>query len=164
MNIRSERTEDIDAIFAIHASSFEGDQEALIVDDLRASGELLCSLVADRGGVLLGHVAVSKASMVKVDMAVAAIGPIAVVERCRRQGVGSALMEAAISWLDAHRFGLTVLLGDPAFYQRFGFKPAAPAGLRCTWTTTEAFQMRCLTDACPDIPSGDVRWSAAFDR
>ncbi|MCH2141219.1 MAG: N-acetyltransferase [Phycisphaerales bacterium] len=164
MNIRSERVEDIDAIFAIHASSFESDEEALIVDDLRASGELICSLVAERGGVLLGHVAVSKASLVDTDLAVAAIGPIAVVKRCRRQGVGSALMEAAISWLDAHRFGLTVLLGDPTFYQRFGFNPAAPAGLRCPWTTTEAFQMRCLTEACPDMPSGDVRWSTAFNR
>ena len=53
MNIRCERSEDIDAIFAIHLSSIDSEAEAMIVDDLRSSDGPSCSAVAESAGVAI---------------------------------------------------------------------------------------------------------------
>jgi len=162
--IRPECPEDFDAIYAIHASSFDSDAEALIVDDLRATRDLLCGLVAQRGGVLLGHVAVSAASVTPDDLRIAAVGPIAVVERCRRQGIGSALMQAVTAWADRERMEAIVLLGEPSFYTRFGFQPARQQGLTCSWTSSDAFQIRFKGDGRPVHGPRVVTWPHAFNR
>lgn len=98
-----------------------GGTEALIVTRLRAAGGLLLSLVAEEEGRLLGHVAASPASL---DGAAgwACIAPLSVLPGRQGQGIGTALMQAALQRLRAQGHDGVVLVGDPAYYARFGLK------------------------------------------
>jgi predicted N-acetyltransferase YhbS len=55
------------------------------------------------------------------------LGPLAVDPSCRDLGVGSALMERALTAAKARGHGAVVLLGDAPYYARFGF-----SGLKTT--------------------------------
>ncbi|QLP96366.1 MAG: hypothetical protein HZY79_01695 [Rhodoblastus sp.] len=49
----------------------------------------------------------------------------------RVEGVGSRLVRAGLRDLEARFVGHVVVLGDPLWYERFGFAPAP--GLACRW-------------------------------
>ncbi len=162
--IRRERAGDAPFIHELTRAAFEdaphaSHTEAQIVDALREAGALTVSLVAEVDGRLVGHVAVSP---VEVDDAVEAglfgLGPISVLSEHRRCGVGSALMRAALDALRALDASGCVLLGDPAFYARFGFEPAAPLVLPDV--PPEYFQALVFRTKAP---AGVVRYHAAFD-
>lgn len=91
--------------------------EHLIVDRLRENGNLSVSLVAVRDDQIIGHVS---ASPVSVD-GWFGIAPLAVTAEEREQGVGKQLMEAVIDRLRTGGADVAVLLGEPAYYGRFGF-------------------------------------------
>src|SRR5205814_10449416 len=58
------------------------------------------------------------------------LGPIAVEEHLRNHGIGSALMEPALSAAKAQGHRAIILVGDEPYYRRFGFARAAVADLR----------------------------------
>jgi putative acetyltransferase len=129
--IRPERPEDAAAIGPLITDAFltaahADGTEAAIVDDLRAAGALTLSLVATDGPALVGHVAASPVTIAGRP-GWAGIGPLAVRADHRRRGIGAALMAAALDALRARGLQGAVLVGDPAFYARFGF--AARPGL-----------------------------------
>jgi len=96
-------------------------REAEVVRRLRADGALWLSLVAEEAGVILGHIAVSPSS-VGGQAGWALIGPLAVAPLHQGQGIGSALMGAALDRLRGQAPGV-VLVGNPDYYRRFGFRP-----------------------------------------
>ena len=57
------------------------------------------------------------------------LGPIAVDASCRKLGVGAALMGHALSAAAARGHGAVILLGDAAYYARFGFSADKTAEL-----------------------------------
>lgn len=64
---------------------------------------------------------------------------------CQRRGIGSALMHAVVAAADALGEAVVVLVGDQAYYRRFGFQPASTLGIvapGATWG--ECFQARAL--------------------
>lgn len=129
MRIRSERATDAGTIGSLITDAFRtaahaDGTEADIVAKLRATGGLALSLVAEAGGEIVGHVAASDAS-VGGETGWSVIGPLAVLEAYRRRGIGAGLMEEAIARLDARPAQGIVLVGDPAYYGRFGFRAAA---------------------------------------
>lgn len=93
--------------------------EAAIVERLRADGALALSLVAEDGGRPVGYLAAS-AARVGMHAGWGLIGPLAVLPSRHRQGIGSALMAEALRRLRATCRG-AALVGDPAYYARFGF-------------------------------------------
>lgn len=101
--------------------------EAEIVVRLRAAGALDLSLVALDEAGLAGQVAVSAVTIDGADRGWAGLGPLAVRRDLRRRGVGSALVRACLDRLGARGAAGCVLVGDPAYYGRFGF--AAGSGL-----------------------------------
>ncbi|MBU3029920.1 GNAT family N-acetyltransferase [Paracoccus marinaquae] len=116
--IRAETATDHAAIDALLQAAFEGPDEARLVRLLRDQGDLSLSLVAHAAGTILGHVALSP---IGGDRPALALAPVAVTPRAQRLGIGSALIRDAI----ARSGGLPiVVLGDPAYYGRFGFAPA----------------------------------------
>lgn len=124
MILRPETATDAPAISALVTAAFAtaahaDGNEAEIVEALRAADALLLSLVADADGVLLGHIA---ASSVTVGGAPgwACIAPVSVAPEAQGRGVGAALMRAALEALRAGGAGGVVILGDPAYYTRFG--------------------------------------------
>jgi putative acetyltransferase len=162
MDVRLERSRDLLAIHALITAAFGRDAEADLVDRLRAAGTLAHSLVAEQGGALLGHVALSPVSVQGAFMpGILGLAPLAVHPDHQSQGIGGALVEAAITAARRYAAKLVVVLGEPAYYRRFGFRPAAGLGLTCPWPEAgEAFQALVLA---PPVPRGLVRYHDAFE-
>lgn len=139
---------------APHASG----AEARIVDALRAAGALTISLVAVEGTQVVGHVAISP---VRVDGGPAGwfgLGPLSVAPERQRRGIGAARVRDALDRLRTMGAAGCVVLGDPAYYGRFGFGPAAPLVLPDVLPAF--FQAIAFTGP---IPPGTVRYHPAFD-
>ena len=94
--------------------------EAEVLARLRESGALSLSLVAEEAGQLIGQIAASPATIGGAG-GWACLGPLAVAPEAQGRGVGSALMRAALDRLAAHGAAGAVLVGEPAYYGRFGF-------------------------------------------
>lgn len=135
MLIRTERSEDVDDIAAVLADAFRRPDadttppEVDLVSALRAGDAWIPqqSQVAVEGDVVIGHCLCTRAFL--EGTRVLALGPIGVVQRHQSRGVGSALMRNAIAVAEGMGEQLIGLLGDPAYYGRFGFRPAAEAGV-----------------------------------
>ena len=135
VSIRLETPGDEPGVRRVHEAAFTGPEEADIVDRIRREAPAgWQSLVAvDAGGTIVGHVLLSPCPV--EDEAggrvgeVLAIGPIAVLPEVQFRGVGSALMATAASLAVARAVPALVLLGQPAYYPRFGFEPARGLGL-----------------------------------
>lgn len=162
MQIRAERPEDIAAIHALTRDAFAGathssGTEPHIVDALRAAGALAVSLVAEEAGVLVGHVALSPVACSDGSAHWYGLGPISVAPARQGQGIGSALMQAAIEALQQRQAAGCVLLGEPGYYGRFGFR--ADPRLRLPGVPAAYFQARVLHGPCPDA---EVSYHPAF--
>lgn len=162
MTIRAERPGDEPAIHRVTEAAFtdhphsEGAEPA-IVAALRADGDLALSLVAERGGRIVGHVAFSRAVLSGGEDRWYALGPISVLPEQQGQGIGRALVEAgAAHWRDAGAQGI-VLLGDPALYSRFGFVRGTP--LHIEGPLAAYFQVLPFTESIPD---SSVTFAPAF--
>lgn len=174
--IRSEAPGDAAAIAAAVAAAFgqppEGRPgEADLVAALRAAGALTLSLVAEApDGTVIGYIAFSP---VTIDGAGGVAGegllglaPLAVVPAWQGRGVGAALVAAGLARARDRGAGLVVVLGEPAYYRRFGFRPAAGWGL--AWehpAPPEAFMALELRPgaARPSVRPGALRYHPAFD-
>lgn len=160
--VREETPADIDAIHSVTMAAFanaahSNQAEQFIVVALRATNALAVSLVADLKGAVVGHVAVSPVEISDGARNWFGLGPISVLPEHQRQGIGSQLMREAIKILRQRRAAGCVLLGDPKYYGRFGFKheptlvlPNVPA---------EFFQALVLSSS---TPSGVVSYHQAF--
>lgn len=95
--------------------------EAFIINALRRAGALSVSLVAEQGGELVGHVATSPVVIADGTPGWHGLGPISVLPICQGQGIGSALMRAALQALRDQSAAGCMLVGDPGYYRRFGF-------------------------------------------
>jgi putative acetyltransferase len=134
--IRPERAEDNTAIHDIAKRAFApmpyaaGDEQELI-GKLREAGALALSLVAELDGVVVGQVTFSPAFAADGSAGWYALGPVSVEPELKHQGIGSQLINAGIAWLREQGAAGCVLVGNPAYYSRFGFRPfptLAPEG------------------------------------
>lgn len=128
INIRKETISDIEGINDITEAAFlnalhTGHTEQFIVKALRDAGRLSISLVAEQTGSIVGHVAVSPVTISDGSDDWYGLGPISVAPQEQGKGIGSSLMKAALEELENLNASGCVLLGDPEYYQRFGFKP-----------------------------------------
>lgn len=134
MLIRRENAADIAPIRAVHLAAFadpatrRAPVEARLVDALRACDAWLpeLSLVAAENDAVVGHVVCSRAHA--DGHPVLALGPLGVLPRRQRAGVGSALMYAVLAAADALGEPLVVLLGHRDYYPRFGFRSGRSVG------------------------------------
>jgi putative acetyltransferase len=126
------------------------------------------ALVAERAGVVVGHVQMSRAWI--GDRDVLALGPIGVEPARQGDGIGSALIHATLE--EAARRGevAVVLLGSPEFYPRFGFRPGTEFGLKNPFVgaqedgfvvAEEDFMLVAVGGGTERL-SGEVKWHAAF--
>ncbi|MBR0883199.1 putative acetyltransferase [Bradyrhizobium japonicum] len=162
MIIRPERPTDTMAIRTVVTAAFRDasrsdGNEADIVDALRIDGTLAVSLVAEDDAGLVGHVAFSPVAVNSEEVGWFGLGPVAVLTAKRRRGVGAALIEAGLKRLDELGARGCVVLGDPAYYRRFGFE--SDCELRFADVPSEYFQ-RLVIDGEP--PRGLVNYSSAF--
>lgn len=159
--IRAERPEDHDAIEAVHTSGFATPAEARLVRLLREAGRLTASLVAEVDGAVVGHVAFSPVAAAS-GPAGAGLAPIAVLSSHRGRGIAAKLVEAGLSASRAAGFGWVVVLGEPGYYGRFGFRPAGEFGLSDEYGGGDAFQAMELIPSALPVGAGLVRYAPEF--
>ncbi|NTW29140.1 MAG: N-acetyltransferase [Coriobacteriia bacterium] len=162
--IRSETPQDIDAIREINVAAFlihpySHQTEHLIVEALRADSALTISLVAVLDGGPVGHIAFSEAVIGESgQQGWFLLGPVAVFPGLQREGIGSALVSAGLDELRARGASGCVLVGDPEFYGRFGFR--SYPGL--TYEGVPSEYVLCLPFGGA-APVGAVRAHEAFE-
>jgi putative acetyltransferase len=134
--VRSPRPGEEEAILAVVFAAFSspgraGDEEVDIVRGSWAAGgpEDRIELVADIDGAVAGHLIAVPGRLDGQPTSVAGVAPVCVAPAQQRRGVGSALMGELARRVADRCWPLLVLLGEPAYYARFGFEPAGPLGL-----------------------------------
>lgn len=127
--IRPALPADAAAIRAVHEAAFPTALEADLVERLEADGDAVISLVAEQDGVISGHVLLSRMTVAGKGRGWRALGlaPVGVSPSWQKQGIGGALIQAAIERAEAQREEIIFLLGEPAYYGRFGFSAQAAA-------------------------------------
>ena len=136
VEVRVEATSDWSAVRTLQVAAFgdHGPVVANLVDDLRglvARGEGL-SLVAEDQDEIVGHLMFTQSLLdaPKQLLPVQVLSPVGVAPAFQRQGVGTAMIRRGVELLVERGVPLVFLEGDPAYYSRFGFKPAADQGFR----------------------------------
>lgn len=127
MQIREERASDGEAIAQVTAAAFRDhphsrQTEPFIVQALREAGALALSLVAEVDGRIVGHAAFSPVEISDGAAGWYGLGPISVLPERQRQGIGGALLGQGLARLKERGAQGCVLVGDPGFYARFGFR------------------------------------------
>ncbi len=137
---------------------FSRQTEHRIVRGLRGAGALRLSLVATIEGHVVGHVAFSGVTIGGVDLGWWGLGPVSVAPAHQRTGIGSALVRSGLRRLGERGVSGCVVLGDPAYYRRFGFAPHP--GLTLPGPPPDHFMAIALQGSVPD---GEVAYHPAFE-
>jgi putative acetyltransferase len=160
--LRPERPSDAEAIASLTTAAFlnaphTSHTEAFIVNALRRAGAMSVSLVAEQEEELVGHVATSPVVIADGTQGWHGLGPISVQPALQGQGIGSALMHAAMKALRDQGAAGIMLVGDPAYYRRFGFRPEPH--LVYPGIPPEYFMVLPFTNG---LPQGTVTFHGAF--
>ena len=202
-DIRLERTGDEDGIRRVNEAAFGRPDEAALVDALRGSEAVICSLVAEEAGAIIGHILFSVAALTSHSQSVsppdnqpasqtlhqpagqledepgnhppnqpagqspsrplAALGPVAVAPTHQRQGIGGQLIVAGLEFCRAAGYDPAIVLGHREYYPRFGFRPAAPLGIRWEHGAEAHFMVLELRPGALAGVSGVARYRPEFD-
>nr|WP_204517928.1 N-acetyltransferase [Parerythrobacter lutipelagi] len=162
IELRLETPGDQETIYALTGAAFrdmpfsDGD-EAELVDKLRDAGDLALSLVALDSDRIVGHIAFSPVSITDGTCNWYGLGPVSVWPERQRQRIGSSLIEHGLAEIRARGARGVVLLGNPAFYSRFGFEH--DPRLLYPGPPPEYFQRLIFAGASPQ---GTVSYPPAF--
>jgi putative acetyltransferase len=168
VTIRRERPGEAEAVRAVNDAAFGTLLEGQIVDDIRGTDRWIegGSLVAsDAEGRLVGHVLLSEGDL---DLEAGGtrriwmVGPVAVVPDRQRQGIGSALMRAAIALATERDRPVLCLLGHADYYPRFGFEPARRIGIEAPRPWRDANWLALRLPAWTPEVRGVARFPPAF--
>jgi putative acetyltransferase len=124
--IRDETKDDAVAITEVTVDAFEtleisDHTEQFVVDALRAAGALTLSLVAELDGRVVGHIAFSPVAISDGTPDWYGLGPVSVLPKYQRMGIGKALIQEGLSRLKSLGAKGCCLVGHPNYYPRFGF-------------------------------------------
>ncbi len=125
--IRNETESDIKAISEITKAAFDtlpisNHTEQFIIDALRDAKVLSLSLVAVAGNRVVGHISFSPVTISDGSPGWYGLGPISVLPELHKQGIGKSLMQEGLARLRSMGAKGCILVGDPGFYERFGFR------------------------------------------
>jgi putative acetyltransferase len=158
--IRAETPGDRDGVREVLRAAFRGETEAKLVDELHAADDIVLSLAATTAeGRVIGYVAFTRLLVAQADCI--GLAPVAVTPPYQKRGIGKALIEQGISMLRQRGEKLIFVLGDPAYYTRFGFDLTAAAAFTSSYAGPY-FMARPLSADAPT--SGPVQYPPAFAR
>jgi len=160
MIVRLETPADIAAIRIVEEIAFGQRDEAQLVDDLRATGDAVFSLVAEEEGIIAGHAMFSR---MQAPFPALALGPIAVLPEYRRTGIASQLIREGIARSEAAGWAAIFVLGDPAFYRRFGFSVGKARGFTSPYAGPHLMALSLGGNELP-ADAGIIEHAPAFAR
>ena len=128
--IRRTARRDLDTIASVIIQAFGREQEARIAGDLITGRQWTLSLLAERDGLAVGHILLSE---IDGPIRVATLAPLAVIPQARELQVGSNLVRNAIKMARKAGFKAVFVLGNPTYFERFGFKASDAPGFQAPW-------------------------------
>lgn len=130
MSIRAATPRDREAIRAVEEHAFGQNAEAGLVDALVDADQAVLELVAEDDGQIVGHILFSRLYVQngKGLTPAVALAPLAVEPSFHGAGIGGALVREGHRRLKEAGETLSIVLGDPAYYGRFGYVRARAAG------------------------------------
>jgi putative acetyltransferase len=157
ITVRDEGPHDWEAVYRVISSAFGQLAEAKLVEELREAGDNVLSLVADEDGLIVGHVLLSK---MDAPFPALALAPISVIPTRQRNGIGSTLIKRAVDRARNQGWTAIFVLGDPNYYERFGFDREAAAG----FTSPHAGRHFMVLKLSPSLPAttGELCHAPAF--
>ena len=160
VEIRPASVADRPAIRDLLVAAFDGAVEAGLVEQLALDGDVLLELVAAEDGSIVGHILFSRLIVENgaMNLPAVALAPLAVAPARQRQGVGASLVETAHDALRQRGETLSVVLGDPGYYGRFGYSHDRASAFDCEYQC-EALQALAFADA---PRAGRLRYAPAF--
>jgi len=157
MILRDEASSDAEAVRRVIDAAFGGPAESRLVRQLHQDGDAVIALVAEVEGAILGHVLLSR---MEAPFAALALAPVSVAPGKQGAGVGSALVRDALDRAARGDWRAVFVLGDPAYYQRFGFSRDLAAGFDSPYAG-QHFMALALGRPLPAM-SGRLRHAGAF--
>jgi putative acetyltransferase len=155
IDVRDENPSDWKAVYQVVSSAFGQLAEAELVEKLRG-GDSVVSLVAEEDGQIVGHVLLSRMG---APFPALALAPVSVIPAKQRSGIGSALVKRAVNLARSEGWAAIFVLGDPNYYERFGFDKEATAG----FTSPYAGDHFMVLKLSPLLPTtGELRHAPAF--
>ncbi|PSN12388.1 GNAT family N-acetyltransferase [filamentous cyanobacterium CCP5] len=165
LQIRPEQAQDYGAIATVHTRAFGQPDEAKLVEQIRHSNEYLSglSLVAEVDAQVVGHILLSYGKIVGSETwLVLVLAPLGVLPDYQCQGIGRQLVNQGLQTARSLGNTLVTVLGNPSYYGRLGFEPAADYGLIHPFPVpAEAFQVNWLNRSS-EI-RGQLQYGSAFD-
>ena len=155
--IRDEIPEDFAAIRAVVEAAFPEPAEADLVDQLRADGDCVISLVAVDDDRVIGHILFSKLT---APFRALGLAPVSVLPNRQNAGIGTRLIRAGLERAAQHGWQGVFVLGEPEYYDRFGFD----AGLAQSFASPYAgpyFMALALNRELP-MTEGTIEHAPAF--
>jgi putative acetyltransferase len=159
VKIRGGIPADAAGIRDVVAAAFGRPNEAELVDRLCADGDMVISLVAIQDRQIAGHVLFST---IVAPFTALALAPVSVRPEHQRSGIGSGLIRAGSAVARNGGWTGVFVLGDPAYYRRFGFDPALAAGFSCRFSGPH-FMALALQTPLP-MTTGAIEYPRAFGR
>ena len=142
VKILNEKNEDIEQVREILRAAFPTDAESKLVDMLRVNGKAIISLAAVDGDQVLGYILFSPVSTTLPSEAKGiGLAPVAVRRDVQTQGIGSQLIREGLRRCKGLGYDYCVVLGNPEYYQRFGFVTAGKFGLQNEYGVDEEFMI-----------------------
>jgi putative acetyltransferase len=151
-----------EAVRAVHVAAFPTSLEAELVETLVDSDDATLSLVAEHGGAVVGHLLCSRMTVEADGSSVRAVGlaPVAVRPDHQNQGIGAALIRAAIERSRAAGEEMMFVLGEPHYYTRFGFTTEAARPFASPYAGD--YFMAIRFDGAPPPQVGKADYAQAF--
>jgi putative acetyltransferase len=161
--VRAETWSDHAAIRRVNEAAFPTAEEANLVEALRRSGLVLLSLVAERDGVVVGHILFSR---MWIDAArgptdVVALAPMAIAPPDQRKGIGGGLIRAGLDALRAAGERAVIVVGHAEYYPRFGFSTGLTRSIESPFSSDVFMALELVPGALSGV-SGRVRYPPEF--
>ena len=122
LKIRESLPSDDDGIEQLYADAFPNEDLSALVREILHLGQGVLSLVAICENGIAGHVCFTFCQIERQKEKVALLAPLAVTPNLQKQGIGSALVRTGFKEIEKSKIAYVLVLGDPDFYARFGFK------------------------------------------
>lgn len=152
IEIRDTRADDLSGIEALYPITFPDEDLLPLVRELMDGRSLVLSLAGLVGETVVAHGIFSPCGIAGTTRAVALLGPLAVTPDWQGRGIGGKIIRHGLQRLKGDGVDRVFVLGDPAYYGRFGFQPdylvAPPYSLPEEWRV--AWQSVSLIDDVPN--------------
>jgi putative acetyltransferase len=161
--IRRESAADIESIRTVNRQAFGSDEEGRLVDLLRDGGFARVSMVATLDEQIVGHILFSDLPIVTAEGTIhgLSLAPLAVVPNRQRCGIGSMLVTTGLRTIEELGVRIVIVVGHPAFYQRFGFSAKLAERLKSPYSGPNFMALALEPGSLAGV-EGEVQYPSPF--